>query len=202
MTSELIAAQVIDVGPFKAYYFNSRPPRMEAAVIFDVSQLSQKLIFHMMEISWKHGFGCAPPQFGTPDDEDELVFSIGTSLPSSRSIRKYSARLQRCLGEIRDFAEDFARQLNFHKLDLSMFAGLAYKEFDPQFLATLRDQNYNGSWIAFQKDMASHGRMEEAEVVERCRMFEETNEKDMALIGGKLRYELAMLAETESGEVN
>ena len=204
MTSELIAAQTIEVGPFKAYYFDSRPPRMEAAVIFDVSQLSQKLIFHMMEISWKHGFGCAPPQFGTSDDEDELVFSIGTSLPSSRSVRKYSARLQRCLKEIRDFAEDFARQLNFHNLDISMFEGLAYAEFDPQYLAILRDQNYNGSWAAFQKDMTRHGRMEEAEVVDRCRKFEEVNDKDMALIGSKLRYEMAMLSEMEAdgGEMN
>jgi hypothetical protein len=167
--------------------------------MFDAAQLSQKLIFQLMEISWKHGFGCAPPQFGLPDDEDRLIFSIGTSLPSSRSIRKYSARLQRCLIEIRDFADDFARQLNFRNLDLSMFEGLSYAEFDPQYLAALRDQNYNGSWTAFQKDMARHGRLEEADVVDRCRRFEETNEKDMGLIGAKLQYELAMLANTGAG---
>jgi len=203
MSPELIAAQIIDVGPFQAFYFDSRPPRIEAAVIFDSSQLSQKLIFQLMEISWRHGFGCAPPQFGTPEDEDQLIFSIGTSLPSSRSIRRYSARLKRCLREIRDFAEDFARQLNFRNLDLSMFEGLSYAEFDPQYMAALRDHNYNGSWVAFQKDMISHGRLEEADVVDRCRRFEEANEKDMGLIGAKLRYEFAMLAEAgDGGETN
>jgi hypothetical protein len=194
MVSQLIAARTIDLGgSFKAFYFDSRPPRLEAAVIFDISHMSQKLLFHMMEISWKHGFGCAAPQFGTPEDDEQLVFSIGTSLPSTRSVRKYSARLQRCLKEVREFAENFSRQLDFSKLDISMFEGLSYSDFDPQFMAALRDQQYGGSWQDFQKDMAQRGRFEEADVVERCALFEELNDKDMGLIGAKLGYELAML---------
>jgi hypothetical protein len=200
MSPELISAQIIKIGAFRAFFFDSRPPRIEAAVMFDSSQLSQKLIFQLMEISWKHGFGCAPPQIGLPDDGDRLIFSIGTTLPSSRSVRKYSARLHRCLSEIQEFAEDFVRQFNFSNLDLSMFEGLSYADFDPQYLAALRDQNYNGSWAAFQQDMAKNGRFEEADVVDRCRQFEEINEKDMGLIGGRLQHELAVLAETGSGK--
>lgn len=200
MVSELIAARTIDLGgSFKAFYFDSRPPRLEAAVIFDISHMSQKLLFHMMEISWKHGFGCAAPQFGTPEDDDQLIFSIGTSLPSTRSVRKYSVRLQRCLKEVQDFAESFAHQLDFSKLDISMFEGLAYADFDPQFMAALRDQQYGGSWKAFQKDMAQRGRFEEADVVERCALFEEVNEKDMGLIGAKLGSELTMLDHVGDG---
>lgn len=200
--SALVTARIVDIGPFKGFYFDTRPPRLEAAVVFDISHMSQKLLFRMMELSWKHGFGCAAPQLAQSGEETQFVLSIGTTLPSSRSVRKYSVRLQRCLSEIHDFTESFLGQLDFSTLDISMFEGLSYGEFDPQFMAALRDQQYGGSWTAFRRDMIKRGRLEEAEVVDRCRKFEHANSKDMGLVGEKLSQELATLAESGRSEIN
>jgi hypothetical protein len=189
--SKLISAQTIDIGRFRALYFGSMPPRLEAAVVFDGHTLSQKLVFQMMDISWRHGFGCSAPQF---EDEGDLVFSIGTILPSSRSLRRCASRLRACLEEIEDFSADFARQLDFSTLDISMFSGLDPVGLDPSFMAAVRDQRYDGSWDRFLRAMLDKGRQEEARMVERCRDFERTNGKDLGLVGNKLLDVLAAVS--------
>jgi hypothetical protein len=158
--------------------------------VFDGHALSQKLVFQMMDISWRHGFGCSAPQF---EDEGDLVFSIGAILPSSRSLRRYAAKLRSCLDEVADFSAEFARQLDFSTLDISMFGDLDPTGLDLSLIAAVRDQQYNGSWDRFLRAMREKGRKEEATVVEKCRDFEQINKKDIGLIGNKLLDTLAMV---------
>lgn len=179
----IVPAQTIGIGRFKALYFGCTPPRLEAAVVFDGETLSQKLVFQMMDISWRHGFGCSAPQY---EEEGDLVFSIGTILPSSRSLRRYAAKLGGCLEEMADFSAEFARQLDFTTLDISMFSDIDLADLDLSTIAAVRDQQYNGSWEAFRHGMEKHGREEEAKVVDRCREFERINGKDIGLVGNKL----------------
>ena len=196
---KIIPAQIIDIGRFKAFYFGSAPPRIEAAVVFDGQTLSQKLVFQLMDISWRHGFGCSAPQF---EDKGDLVFSIGTTLPSSRFLRKYATKLNKCLEELADFSADFARQLDFSTLDVSMFEGLDPAGLDLSLIAAVRDQQYSGSWEAFRRAMKESGREEEAVVVERCHEFEKINGKDIGLIGNKLLDTLEMVSSGEGAHQN
>lgn len=196
---KIIPAQIIDIGRFKAFYFGSTPPRLEAAVIFDGETVNQKLIFQLMDISWRHGFGCSAPHF---EEDGNMVFSIGTNLPSSRSLQRYSVKFNKCLEELADFSVEFARQLDFSTLDVSMFTKLDIEELDLSLIAIVRDQKYNGNWDAFHRAMVESGRSEEAQAVECCQEFEKINGKDIGLIGGKLIDTLATVSEGEGAHQN
>jgi hypothetical protein len=187
--------ELIDADNFKILHIYSNPPRLEAKVLFDRDHISQKLIFTLMEISHAHGFGCSPPHFKGPDDPN-MIFLIGSILPSERSLNKYVKRIQECLVEIQDFANDFSRQLDFSRLDVSMFEGVDIDSFYPEHLSALKDQNYNGSWKSFYKDLVKEGRKEEAAIIKCCMKFEETNIKDIGFVGHKLSYTLHMLNQT------
>jgi hypothetical protein len=196
---KIISAQIVDVGRFKAFYFGSIPPRLEAAVIFDGETVNQKLIFQLMDISWRHGFGCSAPHF---EEDGNMVFSVGTTLPSSKSLQRYSVKLNKCLEELADFSVEFARQLDFSTLDISMFVNLDIEELDLSLIAIVRDQKYNGNWDAFYRAMKESGRDEEAQAVECCQEFEKINGKDIGLIGGKLIDTLATVLEGEGAHQN
>ena len=196
---KIISAQIIDIGRFKAFYFGSAPPRLEAAIVFDGQNLSQKLVFQMMDISWRHGFGCSAPQF---ENKGDLVFSIGTTIPSSRSLKRYTAKLNECLEELADFSADFARQLDFSILDVSMLVDLDSTDLDVSLISAVRDQQYGGSWEIFQRAMRESGREGEAIVIERCHEFEKINGKDIGLIGDKLLDTLAMISSGEGSHQN
>lgn len=183
---------LLDVEDFKVLLINSKPPRIEAKVIFDRDHISQKLIFTLMEITHEHGFGCSPPHFNGPDDSS-MTFLIGYILPSKRSLKKHLERIRECLDEVKTFANDFTQQLDFSQLDISMFHKIELSGFYPEHLAAVRDQNYNGSWKEFYEAMVSEDREDEAEIVQRCMEFEEINSKDMGLVGHKLGFMLHML---------
>jgi len=190
---KIIPAQIVDVGRFKALYFNSVPPRLEAAVAFDGQDLSQKLIFQMMDISWRHGFGCSAPEF---EENGDLIFSIGTILPSSRSLGRFSKKLSKCLEEVADFSVDFARQLDFSTLDVSMFSGFDISDLDLSLISAVRDQQHSGNWENFLKALRESGRDEEASVVDMCREFEKVNKRDIALVGNKLLETLLVVGDS------
>jgi len=184
--------ELIDSDNFKILHVCSSPPRLEAKIIFDRDHISQKLIFTLMEISHEHGFGCSPPHFKGPDDTG-MTFLIGGVLPSKNSVNKYVKRIQRCLTEIRDFANDFSKQIDFSRLDISMFGGIDLDEFYPEHLAALKDQSYDGSWTNFYDALIEEERKDEAEIVQRCIQFEAVNSKDIGFVGHKLSYMLHML---------
>lgn len=167
--------------------------------MFDGQTMSQKLVFQMMDISWRHGFGCSAPEF---EDRGDLVFSIGTILPSARSLRRYALKLNRCLEEMVDFSTDFARQLDFSMLDVSMFADIDLADLDLSLIAAVRDQQYGGNWDAFCHALKEKGRDDEVQVVERCRDFEKVNGKDIGLVGAKLFDTLVMAAGGASSNQN
>lgn len=184
-----ISVEIIELGEFQALLVKSRPVRLEAKVIFSRDDISQKLVFMMMNMSHKYGFGCSSPKFNLPD-EDSMTFLIGTVLSNQRSLDKHLVRLYACLQEISEFAEDFRQQLNFDCLDLSMFEGVDAEDIYPEQLAAIRDQNHGGSWQSFYDFLVKEGKTAEADLVARCVRFEETNGKDMGLVGHKLDYVL------------
>jgi len=202
-----ISANLVDIGPkYKAWYFESSPPRLEVAITFDADNYSRKLLFRLMDITHSHGFACAAPRFvEDAEGEQQMLFSIGTNLPSSRSLKKYSKKLCACLDDVFAFNDEFVRQLDFSLLDMSMFDGVDLYEFDPMTMATIRDQHYSGSWDEFRQDMLDDDRKDDAELIDRCEKFEKVNEKDMALVGAHLEHLLDHMLvrdaeEQESGE--
>jgi len=180
---KIIQAKTIKIGRFKALYFGSTPPRIESAVVFDSDTLSQKLVFQLMDISWRHGFGCSSPQF---EENGDIVFSIGSFIPSSRSLKSCSTKFRKCLEEVYDFSAEFHRQLDFSRLDVSMFNGIHPEELDLSIISAVRDQQFEGSWDKFRKAMVDSGRGDEALIVGKCQEFEQANDKDIALVGDKL----------------
>jgi len=184
--------ELLDVDDFKVLLIHSRPPRLEAKVIFDRDHISQKLIFTLMEITHAHGFGCSAPQFNGSNDPS-MTFLIGNIIPNKRHFKRYLERIKECLTAVKGFAHDFSRQLDFTTLDISMFNDLDLSGFYPEHLAALRDQHYDGSWKKFYKAMASENRQDEAELVRCCMEFEKVNSKDIGLVGHKLGFMLHML---------
>lgn len=182
-----IKVEAIDLEEFTVLLVKSRPPRLEAKVIFGKEHISQKLVFTLMDISHKHGFGCSSPKFGLPY-EDAMTFLIGTPIPTQKSAGNYLSKMYECLLEITEFSNDFIKQLDFTRLDLTMFADADVENIFPEQLAAIRDQNYDGSWKEFYRDLVDEGQDEEADIVVKCIKFEELNKKDIGLVGHKLEY--------------
>ena len=189
-----VNVEVIEVDNFKVLYVSSKPPRLEAKIVFDRDNISQKLVFTMMVIAHRHGFGCSPPKFNGHNNSD-MTFLIGTILPSSRSLNTYLKRIHSCLLELKDFNTEFSRQLDFSLLDMSMFSDVDLVNIYPEQLAALRDQLYNGSWSEFRDAMFAEGKEDVAEIALRCMKFEKKNKKDIGLIGHKLGFFLELIDE-------
>jgi len=187
-----VSVDVIELEDFKVLYVSSKPPRLEAKVVFDRDNISQKLVFTIMDIGHRHGFGCSPPKFGGEDDPN-MVFLIGTVLPSVKSLNKYLKRIHACLSEIKEFTKEFTRQLDFSILDISMFGDIEVVDIYPEQLAALRDQLYNGSWQDFSDAMSEEGKDDMADIAFRCMKFEKKNNKDIGFVGHKLSFFLSML---------
>jgi len=182
---------IIELESFIVLHIKSKPHRIEAKVVFDRDNISQKLIFTLMDIAHIHGFGCSAPTFQGSEDSS-MTFLVGTILPSSRSLNKYLKRIHSCLYSIAEFSKEFSRQLDFSQLDLTMFSDLDIK-FHPEQLAAIRDQHYSGSWKMFHDNMVSESRSEEADLINRCVKFEQANEKDLGFVGYKLSNMLDMI---------
>ena len=179
--------KIIELGQFSILHILSDPERIETKVVFDRDNISQKLIFILMDIAHNHGLGCSAPQFNNIDDPS-MTFVIGTILPNKKSIKKYSQMIYNCLIDVCDFAEDFNRQLDFSILDLSMFSGMDPYSFYPEQLAAIRDQLFNGSWVTFKKSLITEHKKEDADLIDRCKKFEKINKKDIGFVGHKLLY--------------
>jgi hypothetical protein len=200
VTSDAISkdkVNVIEVEGFKVLHITTKPQRLEAKVIFDKNDISQKLIFTVMDITHAHGFGCSAPIFNGVSDPN-MIFLVGTILPTSRSLNKYLKKMLVCLYGLYDFYQNFSEQLDFSKLDLTMFGGIDLQLFNPEQLAAVRDQHYMGSWDTFYQEMKDSDREEEATVIEKCREFEKINNKDIGFVGHKLSSMLNMLDESLS----
>lgn len=196
---QTISARLVEIGDFKAWYFDTKSPRLESVFSFPRDHFSQKLVYSVMNIAHKHGFACAAPVFGNESNPDQVIFCLGAELPSSKSIRKYSAKIGSCLADIARFSEDFSKQLDFSIVDLSMFGGVDFDYFDPLMLATVRDQHYDGLWEKFHKDMMEDDREEDADLITRCKVFEDKNGKDIALVSAQLDETLSMVEDALAG---
>lgn len=192
--------ELIKVKGFVMLHVLSDPERIESKVVFDRDNISQKLIFTLMDISHQHGFGCSSPHFNGPEDPT-MTFLVGSILPTKRSLNKYIKRMYVCLEDIKDFSDDFNKQLDFSQLDLTMFVDMDPIDFYPEQIAAIRDQHFGGSWRDFKEALLAENKEAELEVVDRCVEFEKLNKKDIGLVGHKLNYIINLLGETNS-EVN
>ena len=192
---------ILEVGPYKVLKFNSKPPRLEAQIVFDRDDLSQKLIFTIMDISYGHGFACSPPNYKDANDPN-MSFLIGTIIPNRFLFKKHLHRLVMCLDDIDAFLKYFTNQLDFSKIDLSMFGGLDLQQFNPSEIAAVKDQHFNGSWVEFKTAMLLENKMETASVVEKCMAFEKQNNKDLGLVAHKLDQTLFMIENQHQDKTN
>jgi hypothetical protein len=199
MPQRNIKVEIFEIAGFKMLHVRSRPPRIEAKVIFDREDISQKLIFTIMDLSHAHGFGCTAPSFQDAEDPS-MTFMIGTMMPSSKSLGRHAQRLAVCLNDVANFAREFARQLDFSVLDLTMFHGIDLDGVYPEELAAIRDQHYSGLWCDFRKAMLDNDRLEEADIIHRCEEFERLNGKDIGYVGHKLSTILEMMEKSEIRE--
>jgi len=193
--SKSVTAKVIEVEGFKIIYVRSNPPRLVAKIVFDRDHISQRLVFTMMNLAFAHGFGCSAPIFKNAKN-NSMTFIVRAILPSARSKEKYIQKVLDCLYDIKEFSELFSKQLDFSRLDLTMFGEIDLDRFYPEQLAAVRDQHYGGSWKRFREALEEEQRFEEADVVAKCYEFERINKKDIGLVGHKLGYMLNMLDES------
>ena len=189
--------EIIKIDDFEILHILSNPNRIEGKVILKRDDISQKLIFTLMELTHAHGFGCSPPIFQGPD-RPEMIFLVGTDLPTKRSLNKYKGKMHECLLDINSFIESFRKQVNFDIVDLSMFSNIDMKKYYSEQMAATRDQYFNGSWEQYYDSLVDGNKLEEAEMVEKCVKFEEANEKDIGFVGYKLDNMLRMLSEMKS----
>lgn len=179
----------INSGGFKIKHILSNPEKIESKLVFDRNDISQKLIFILMEITYKYGFSCSKPYF----DNNWMYFFVGTILPTNKSLNKYIIKLTKCLEEIEKFARKFAKQLDFSRIDISMFNDINLEEFYPERLVAIKDQQFNGSWGKFYSDLIKNDRKEDAKLINKCSKFEKINKKDLGLVGHKLNYIIFLL---------
>ena len=173
----------IKVGNFNIIHALTDPQRIEAKLEFQREDISQKLIFSIMEISHAHGFGCSKPTFGGIEDP-KIYFYVGTILPSPRSLKKYVDRMKDCLLDLYNFSCVFLKQLDFSNIDMSMFEDIEVG--DVEKVAALRDQYYGGSWDKLQEAFVDY--KETLEIIDALKEFESRNNKDLGLIGHKVNY--------------
>ena len=189
-----VSAKLIEIEEYKAWFFDLNPPRLESAYPFHINNFSKKLIYEIMNITHKHGFSCSGPIFGNQEHPEEVIFSIGIMLPSSRSVKKYSDKMYKCLLDISSFDKELKRQTDFTFIDLSMFTDLDLEYFDPQLLASIKDEKYRGSWDLFYEEMLKIN-SSTSELIRKCVEFENVNDKDISLVGFQLDQSLLMIEE-------
>lgn len=180
---EILKSDALQLDKYIVYYVHSKPKRLEAKLLFERDHISQRLIFSLMNITYRHGFAFSPPSFKCPEDLI-MTFLVGSVVPSPKALPAQLKRLKGCLDELDVFAQDFLKQLDFSTLDISMFEGVEVG--DVEKIAAIRDQYYNGSWDNFYKILKNTGHEEAAEVTLRLKKFEEMNNKNIGLIGHKL----------------
>jgi hypothetical protein len=191
---EKIFAKLITIKEYKAWFFDLKPPRLESAYPFHIDNFSKKLVYKLMDITHKHGFSCSSPIFGDKNHPKEVVFSIGSMLPSTRSLKKYSSKMYECLSDITKFNNELNKQVDFSVIDLSMFTDIDLEYFDPLILATIKDEKYMGSWDLYYEDMIKIN-PQTAELIYRCVDFEKTNNKDITLVSNQLDQSLLIVEE-------
>jgi len=189
--------ELVEHKGFTLMYVSSKPARLEAKVTFDREHISQKLIFTLMEITHFHGLACSKPHFS--ELNGEMSFLIGMCLPGQKLSNKYLNRMVDCLMDIRDFSQDFLRQLDFSYLDISMFSSEDLENLYPEHLTAIRDQLYGGSWETFQLAMEKES-PKSVDIIQKCIEFEEVNDKDIGFVGQKLVDLLETLEEAKEIE--
>lgn len=180
-----IKVKVIKDGDYTFLHILSNPSRLQVKFVLDRNDISQKFLFTLMEICHRYGFSCSPPSFSGPDSMD-MVFFVGTVLASKWLVKLHIPRLRACVDDLVNFLKLFQKQLDFSNLDVSMFGGIDLETLDLPYLAALRDQSFDGSWIKFRSALIESGQSQEASVIDKCLLFERENAKDIGFVGHKL----------------
>jgi len=187
--------KLLKIGNFDIVHVLTEPERIESRIVFGRNDISQKLIFSLMDMTYNYGFGCSAPFF----DNEFMFFLIGGVLPNKKSLKKHTLMLCECLENVKLFVDSFNKQLDFTNIDISMFTEIDIDDFYPEQIAAVRDQQYDGSWNKFKKDLLKNGKDLEIDVIKKCIKFEKINKKDIGLVGHKLNY-IIHLMETDIGD--
>lgn len=184
--------QTIEHDKFDLIYIDSGKGRIEGTIVLDREDISQKLIFIIMTIAYDYGLGCSPPIFFGPDD-NTMLFYISSCLQSKTTYKKALETLVQCMEDIQLFIEQLNNQLNFSSIDLSMFGDVDLNNFYPEEMAALRDQHYEASWDLFKERLLKDENFANADLVDKCKEFENVNKKDIGLVGFQLRKLISLI---------
>lgn len=179
-----IKVKVIKDGDYTFLHILSDPSRLQVKFVLDRNDISQKFLFSLMDICYQHGFSCSQPSFNSSNDD--MVFFVGTVLTKKWLARFYIPRLRTCVDDLVNFIKSFQKQLDFSNLDISMFGEVNIKNLDLTYLAALRDQSFNGSWLNLKHALVESGQTQGALIIDKCLSFEKENEKDIGFVGHKL----------------
>jgi hypothetical protein len=173
----------IVVEEFTFQFIDMKNPRIEAQLLLNKEDLVPKFLYKLMELSHLHGFGCSAPFFYESGASVSLF--IGTKIEQKYDFDFYAQKLLICIREVKKFIEYFSNQINFSNVDISMFTDIDPNYFYPDQLATIRDQNYQGSWNGFIKDIENNTEYD-TQLIKKCIDFEKINNKDLGFVGLKL----------------
>jgi hypothetical protein len=198
---EKLQVEKIYIENFPVFLTYSKPFRIDAKIIFNKDFLSQKLIFKLLEISYAYGFSCSSPYFGN-NKSKYVTFFIGKILFNKKYLNQVEIILKDCLLEIKILKNNLIKQMNFFNLDISMFNDIKFDNLYFEYLTTIRDQNYNGSWKNYYNDMISMNKDDEANIIIKCIEFERVNLKDLGFVGHKLNLIFQVLENTSRNYSN
>lgn len=189
--------KIIETGTNKLIHTLSDPQRIDGEVLFHRRLMSEKLLRTIMNISFANGFGCSAPIVDNPDS-DFVKFLIGTNL-YSKNIKQYAKALDECIEEIYHFICYVDEQFDMSILDLSMFNNLKgkYEAIPIEYLSTLRDQVFNGSWRQLKNKIRKEEENDKIEIINCCEKFEKINKKDLGFIGYKIEEIVEVLINSE-----
>jgi hypothetical protein len=187
---------------YSMFRINSKPPKLEAKIAFNVKDMSQQLIFRIMNITHRRGISCSSPSIANDND---VIFLVGTFINGIFGQKKSVRILEKCLDDLKEFINDFDTQLDFSRADLSMFENVNLPKIDVMEIIAVRDQYFNGSWIVFRDEIIESGVADGVDIIDSCIEFEAINNKDLGLVGHKLAETLTILSghlSKESHELN
>jgi hypothetical protein len=169
--------------------------QLEAYVIFNRQVISQRLIFLIMEMTFKYGISCSNPKFSNASDT--MCFKLSSPIYHSATLKRIQINFENCIREIKDFQKDLQRQLDFSKLDLTIFQGVDTSLFYAEHFSAVVNQYYSGDWNSYLNDMISQGRDMEAQFIEICMAVEQQCNVDIGLVGHALNEYLDQIGSTD-----
>ena len=167
------------------------PMSVNASISFEGGIKSSKLVRNIMNLCYSFGVGLTAPML-SQNSEDLMIFNLKQNIPSTRYAQKSYRHMKKCISTIEGYLSEVGKQMDFNKIDVSMFSDFDVDKINFDSIANQRDNKYNGSWENFMIDLKNTGNTVSVDLLEKCIEFEEKNNTDLGIITGQIADLLAM----------